>query len=100
MDTQKTLQIGFIIPFLFRFQRGIERACIHMANELVHMGHQITLMTWQEPDGRTASPLDSRIRVVKVPYLRYYRSYWAIPFYLFELLTQPYDNQYLLCRIR
>jgi glycosyltransferase involved in cell wall biosynthesis len=91
MGNHAPLHIGFIAPFLFRFQRGIERSCTQLANELVQMGQRVSILTWHEPNGQTASPLDPRIRLVKVPYVRYYRSRWAIPFYVFELLTQPYD---------
>jgi glycosyltransferase involved in cell wall biosynthesis len=91
MGNHDPLHIGFIAPFLFRFQRGIERFCTHLANELVQMGQLVSILTWHEPNGQTASPLDPRIRVVRVPYVRYYRSRWAIPFYVFELLTKPYD---------
>lgn len=91
MGIQETLRICFVVPFLFRLQRGIERFCTHLANELAHMDQQVTILTWHEPGGGTVSPLDSSIRVVKVPYVRYYRSRWAIPFYIFELLIWPYD---------
>ena len=91
MDNQEALYIGFIVPFLFRFQRGIERFCTHLANELAKMGQHVTVMAWQEPNSKTASPLNPRVRVVKVPHVRYYQAKWAIPFYSFELLTHPYD---------
>jgi glycosyltransferase involved in cell wall biosynthesis len=85
------MRIAFLSPFLFRFLRGIERFTVDLANALVPMGLRVTIMAWDEPNGKTASPLDPRIRVVRVPYVRYYQSRWAIPFYVFELLTQPYN---------
>ena len=86
------LHIGFIVPFLYRFKRGIERSCIHLANELVCQGQNVTLIAWLVPGNeKTPSPLDPRIRIVKVPYVRYYQAKWAIPFYISEFLFHPYD---------
>ncbi len=91
MIKQKKLNIGFIAPFLFICQRGIERACIHLANAFAEMQHKVSIISWYEPNGFTASVIDAKIRVIRVPYVRYYRSLWAIPFYVYELTAHSYD---------
>ncbi len=87
----ESLCVGFIVPFLYRIQRGIERSCVQLANALAAMGHQVTLMTWEEPERKTAFHINLDVRVATVPYIPYYRKYWAVPFYSRELMIQKYD---------
>ncbi len=91
LQEDKPLHIGFIAPFLFRCQRGIERFCTNLANQLVEMGQRVSILTWAEPGTEVSWTSDPRVRIVRVPYARYYRARWAIPFYVFDLLTHDYD---------
>lgn len=85
------MRVAFIAPFLFAVRRGLERACAHLANELATAGDSVTIMAWDESVRTTLPALDPRIRLVCVPRMRYFRAYWAIPFYATELLRQRYD---------
>jgi glycosyltransferase involved in cell wall biosynthesis len=84
-------KIVFIVPFLYRYQRGIERSCVYLANSLVELGHQVTLLTWQEYPPKTDFCIHPKIRVVALPNFRFYMDLITIPFYALELLIHRYD---------
>lgn len=86
----KSRRIAFIVPFLYRYQRGIERSCAYLANALVRFSHEVTLLTWQERPVKTGFHLHPDIRVFAVPYSRYYQNRVAVPFYAWNLLTHRY----------
>lgn len=88
---KRKLDIAFIVPFLYRYQRGIERSCVHLANELVRMDHDVTLFAWDRPRIETNFQFEPGLRIFRVPYVRYFQSRWAVPFYVYELLTHPFD---------
>ena len=84
-------KIAFIAPFLYRYQRGIERSCTHLANALAELNQDVTIITWNQHDHQTPSPIDPRIPILRVPNLRYYQSKWAALFYSGILLRNHFD---------
>ena len=89
--TTTSRRIAFIVPFLHRCQRGIERSCVNLANALADLSHEVSLLAWEERPARASFALHPRIRVFRVPYFRYYRSRVAIPFYTLDLLVSGYE---------
>jgi glycosyltransferase involved in cell wall biosynthesis len=85
------LKIAFIAPFLYRYQRGIERSCTHLANALCEFDQQVSILAWDYPGRKTASPLDRRIQVIPIPDMRYYQANWASFFYLYQLMHSKPD---------
>ena len=49
------MKVCFIVPFLFRYRRGIERSSTNLANALVKAGHQVTIIAWKEKGGLEAA---------------------------------------------
>ncbi len=84
-------RIVILSPFIFRYFRGIERSSIHLANEFARLGYRVTFMTWEGKEKEPISPLDPRVRLVKIPYVRYFRSFWAAPFYIRDFIQQSHD---------
>ncbi len=87
------MRIAFISPFVYRFKRGIERFTLELAKELTEKDEflKITILTWQEKRPCRLIDLPERIKIFSVPYFRYYRSKWAVPFYFSNLLKGHYD---------
>lgn len=71
----------FVLPYLFRMSRGIERSGSALASELAAQGHSITLYTWDYPQPHPAYDLHPAIRIRRVPNLRYFRAKIAAFFY-------------------
>lgn len=86
------MHIALFVPFLFRYSRGIERSASQLANALCHLGYTVTMMTWRERHPKADFHLDPAISVCAVPYMRYFRSQWAVPFYTYWLLSKHIDT--------
>ena len=84
----RPLRIAFLSPYVFRLARGIERFTISLAVELAALGQRVDLLAWS---GGLQPALDSRVRVQRVPAVRYFQSRWAVPFYVQALLRGHYD---------
>jgi glycosyltransferase involved in cell wall biosynthesis len=89
------MKIGFFIPFLYRYQRGIERSSVQLANTFAKLGHQVFIFTWAQTKPSANFTIDSRVRVMAVPDFRYYRSLFAVPFYMFFLLASGIDTAFV-----
>ena len=85
------MEVAFLSPYLFRFARGIERYTICLANALATRGAKVTILTWAWPNPVQISSLSADIRVVQMPYLRYYRAWMAGWFYGWHLIYRRYD---------
>ena len=85
------MRIAFLVPYLFRFQRGIESSACRLASTLAGLGHDVTILTWAQRRP-TAEPVFSpEVRVRSVPYFRYYRAKLAVPFYIRFLKQDRFD---------
>jgi glycosyltransferase involved in cell wall biosynthesis len=85
------LRIALMSPFIFRLARGIERFTVNLANRLVELGQEVTIIT-RAASGRSAAPaIDPRVRVRAAPSMRYFESWWSVPFYVSFLRRAPYD---------
>lgn len=85
------MRILFIHPFLFRYMRGIERFTLSLSSALARRGVQVDLLTWRWSKTGQVAELDSRVGVYSIPTSRYYAAKFAIPFYVWHLLTHAYD---------
>lgn len=85
------MRVLFIHPFLFRYLRGIERFTFSLSSALVRRGVQVDLLTWRWANPTQVAELDPRVRVYTIPTSRYYAAKFAIPFYVWHLLTHKYD---------
>ncbi len=91
MSAADPLRLAFILPFLFRYRRGIERAAVGLANALVQAGQSVTFFAWRHPGGNSWPELDARVRIRAVPYLRYWQAGWAARYYRAWLRREPFD---------
>lgn len=85
------MHIAFIVPYLYRFQRGIESSACRLASALSALGHEVTILTWAQPKPRAEPVLSPDVRVLTVPYFRYFRSRIAEPFYTRYLKRGQFD---------
>ncbi len=85
------MKIAIIHPFQFRFARGIERYVHNLTEQLAQRGHEIHLLTWRWPNAITWGIPHPNIHTHYLPYIRYYTSYFAVPFYIYHLLRRRFD---------
>jgi glycosyltransferase involved in cell wall biosynthesis len=87
------MHIAFIHPFTFRLVRGIESLIQQLANALVQLDVQVTLITeHRRPSRLQVVELDSRVQVLEVPTFRFYTSYTVIPWYVAFLCKYSFDR--------
>ena len=90
------MRIAFISPFLFRCRRGVERFTIELSNKLVKISSdiEVDILTWQEKKLKNIDIgcIQERVKILKVPYSRYFQSKCAVPFYFINLLKGHYDS--------
>ena len=78
-----------------RLQRGIEVYLWNLASALVQSGIEVDILTW---NGHLDIPSYARmkgLRVLPVPSVRYFQDRFAIPFYIWHLLTGRYDHIFI-----
>ncbi len=85
------MRIAFIVPYLYRFQRGIESSACRLASTLSDLGHDVTIMAWAQPEPRAKPVLAPKVKVLTVPYFRFFRSRIAEPFYTRFLKRGRFD---------
>lgn len=88
-------KIAFIHPFLFRYPRGIERYTVNLASALARQGAAVSILTWRWPNPLDWPELDPAVRLRGFPTSRYYAPQFIWPFYLVELLKNPFDMIYI-----
>ena len=86
---------GFIHPFQLRLQRGIEVYLWNLASALAQEGTEVDFLTW-------AGPLDipdyariSRMKLHRVPSVRYFQSQFSVPYYIYWLLKGGYQHVFV-----
>ncbi len=84
------MKIGIIHPYQFRVKRGIERFVWSLANEWLKNDIDVHILTWAWPQEIDWGPC-FELQVHRLPYFRYYRSYSALPFYIYHLLRHRFD---------
>ena len=88
------LRWAFIHPFQLRLQRGIEVYLWELASALAQSGVDVDILTW-------AGPLDvpayvfPQVKVKRVPSVRYYQHWLAVPFYVWQLAKNHYDHVFV-----
>ncbi|MEZ5275615.1 MAG: glycosyltransferase family 4 protein [Opitutaceae bacterium] len=85
------MRIGFIVPYLYRFQRGIESSACCLASALAEDGHAVTILTWAQRPRSSQPVLSPLVEVRSVPYFRYFRERIAAPFYRSYLRKGRFD---------
>jgi phosphatidylinositol alpha-1,6-mannosyltransferase len=85
------MKLAIISPFQLRFARGIERFTWSLATALVDHDHTVDLLTWNWPEPVQWGDMPAGMRVLQVPYSRYYMERLAVPYYLTWLLRNRYD---------
>jgi glycosyltransferase involved in cell wall biosynthesis len=85
------MRIGFIVPYLYRFQRGIESSACRLASALAEDGHSVTILTWAQRPRSSQPVLSPAVEVQSVPYFRYFRERIAVPFYRSYLRKGRFD---------
>ncbi len=85
------MKIAVISPFQFRAARGIERFVWSLAEAFSAQKVEVSLFTWQWPNPVNWGALPTGVRVLQVPYSRYYRERIAPFFYLAWLAKGQYD---------
>ena len=85
------MRIAFLVPYLFRFRRGIESSASRLASTLAGLGHDVTILTWAQRQPTAEPVLSPEVKVRSVPYFRYYRARFAVPFYTRFLKQGRFD---------
>ncbi len=85
------MRIAFLVPYLFRFQRGIESSACRLASALAGLGHDVTILTWAQRRPTAKPVLSPEVRILSVPYFRYFRAKIAVPFYVHYLKRGRFD---------
>ncbi len=82
----------FIHPFQLRLHRGIEVYLWNLTLALTQANIDVDILTW---DGFLEPPeyvQSSTVRLLRVPSVRYFQDFFAIPFYIYYLLTGGYSH--------
>lgn len=74
-------KIVIICPYLYRLTRGVERFCISLSKALADKGYEVSIYAWGTNKEISCGEIDSRIRIRKVPYCRWYQERIAVVFY-------------------
>lgn len=83
-------KIVIICPYLFRLTRGIERFCISLSKAFADKGYKVIMYTWSTNKEISCGEIDSRIKIRKVPFSRWWQEKIAVLFYrLWLLLDNP-----------
>jgi glycosyltransferase involved in cell wall biosynthesis len=92
--SKNNLHWAFIHPFQLRLQRGIEVYLWELASALVESGVEVDILAW-------AGPLDvpayvsPQVKIRRVPFVRYYQHWIAVPFYVWQLAKNHYDHVFV-----
>lgn len=86
------MKMLFIHPFLFRYARGIERYTLSLSNAMISKSVDVSILTWNEKEPYQLVNLDHRVRVYKMPNLRFYMARTVIPLYWWHLQMNNYDK--------
>ncbi len=72
------MRILIISPFLFRYERGIERFSVSLANHLAQRGHSVNLVAWRSPHGQWPwGDLAGDVTLTTMYLPRYFQRLWA-----------------------
>jgi glycosyltransferase involved in cell wall biosynthesis len=85
------LRIAILHPYLFRLTRGIERFVVNISAALTKQGMQVDVLTWRWPEEVVWAEMHPDVKVIKMPYFRYFAGVLASIFYLFRLAARRYD---------
>ncbi len=92
--SKNKIRWAFIHPFQLRLQRGIEVYLWELASALAQSGVEVDILTW-------AGPLDvptyvsPHVKIRRVPAVRYYQHWFAVPFYVWQLVKNHYDHVFV-----
>jgi len=84
------MHIAFAHMYTLRNPRGIERYVINVSNELVGLGHQVTIITGKCDDSITRRWLDDRVRLIEISHYRWHKLTF-VPSFFREFITGKYD---------
>ncbi len=88
------LRWAFIHPFQLRSQRGIEVYLWELASALAQSGVDVDILTWAGPL-EVPAYVFPQVKVKRVPSVRYYQHWFAIPFYVWQLAKNHYDHVFV-----
>lgn len=82
---------AFIHPFQLRLQRGIEVYLWGLASALAESGMGVDILTWS---GSLDVPayVSPQVIIRRIPEIRYYQHWFAVPFYVWYLVKGHYDH--------
>ena len=82
----------FIHPFQLRLQRGIEVYLWNLADALIKDGIEVDILTWDGPIKPPDYIRNSKVKLHKVPSVRYFQAWFAVPYYVYWLLKGKYQH--------
>lgn len=85
------MRIGILHPYLFRMARGIERYVVNLSGMLAKNGIQVDVLTWTWPREVAWAEMSPDVRVIRMPYVRYFAGALAAIFYATHLAFRRYD---------
>lgn len=88
---------AFLHPFQLRLQRGIEAYLSNLTSALVENRIDADILTWAGPlkMPQNKNRQDISVKIQTVPSIRYYQRVFAIPFYLWHLVSSDYDHLFI-----
>ena len=85
------MKIAFLHFYTFRLFRGIETLIISLANALVQMGIEVSIVT-ARPKIRSLIQPNPQIKIFAFPTFRFYEYLTIVPFYVYHFLHHEYDQ--------
>ncbi len=85
------MRLAILHPFLLRLARGSERCAWSLADALARKHVEVDVLTWNHPRTVDWGLPRPGVRILKMPYLRYFEAQWARLYYLYHLYRGAYD---------
>lgn len=89
------MKFCFVHPFQLRLRRGIESYVWNISLALKKKGVDVEILTWQGSLAIPEAVAQAGVVVKTVPALRYYPGWFVVPFYVYHLLRNRYDQVFL-----